>query len=161
MLVALLRVKELLHSLSNRNADGRILVDRYQYRLQRFPFPLLFLCRRNSPLCLVHVPVGSEEGCTTAQTQPNPKSQIRFLMLNPMAPFQGVVRDARAVVLAGGTMKPFEYVVDQLFRGVPASHRRTFECGHVIQPSNVLVFNVSRGVTKTPFEFVHKTRDDP
>lgn len=42
------------------------------------------------------------------------QSSIKFLLLNPAAHFASVVQEARAVVVAGGTMQPVSYLHNYL-----------------------------------------------
>ena len=54
------------------------------------------------------------------------------------------IRQARAVVLVGGTMQPTGDLVRQLFSSVEPSRVDVFSCGHVIPKENLLPLCVSR-----------------
>lgn len=73
-----------------------------------------------------------------------------------------VVRDARSVVLAGGTMEPMSEFVDQLFLMAGATPDRimTFSCDHVIPKENIISNIVIRGPTGVEFEFNFHNRQD-
>ena len=47
------------------------------------------------------------------------KSSLKFLLLNPAVHFADVVSEARAVIVAGGTMQPVS-----VMSRVPTSHRQ-------------------------------------
>ncbi|KAM3184850.1 hypothetical protein ACTXT7_007573 [Hymenolepis weldensis] len=68
---------------------------------------------------------------------------LRFVILNPGRYLHDAVKQARSVILVGGTMKPFDEFIDQIF--LPAGKVDTdvsiFSCGHVINAkSGVAVF---------------------
>lgn len=73
-----------------------------------------------------------------------------------------VVRDARSVVLAGGTMEPMSEFIDQLFLMAGATPDRimTFSCDHVIPKENIISNIVMRGPTGVEFEFNFHNRQD-
>ncbi|XP_024882289.1 ATP-dependent DNA helicase DDX11 [Temnothorax curvispinosus] len=87
---------------------------------------------------------------------------IKFLLLNPAAHFHDIVRDARSVVLAGGTMEPMSEFIDQLFLMAGATPDRimTFSCDHVIPKGNIISNVVMRGPTGVEFEFNFHNRQD-
>ncbi|RMX98647.1 hypothetical protein D0868_09976 [Hortaea werneckii] len=89
----------------------------------------------------------SKEGGTT---------YIRYMLLDPSEHFREIVEDARAVVLAGGTMSPMEDYRKHLFPYL--SSVNTFSCGHLIPPSNLLVRAVTADVDG-PLEFSYKSRN--
>jgi chromosome transmission fidelity protein 1 len=90
-------------------------------------------------------------------------SSIKFLLLNPAVHFSAVVRDARAVLLAGGTMQPVAEFKDQLFQavGVPPERILEYSCGHVIPPDNLLAMSVCAGPTGVDLDFTYQARSDP
>ncbi|KYN03917.1 putative ATP-dependent RNA helicase DDX11 [Cyphomyrmex costatus] len=87
---------------------------------------------------------------------------IKFLLLNPAAHFHDIVKDARSVVLAGGTMEPMSEFVDQLFLMAGATPDRimTFSCDHVIPKENIISNVATRGPTGIEFEFNFHNRQD-
>ncbi|XP_039302486.1 ATP-dependent DNA helicase DDX11 isoform X2 [Solenopsis invicta] len=87
---------------------------------------------------------------------------IKFLLLNPAAHFHDIVRDARSVVLAGGTMEPISEFIDQLFlmAGATSDRIMTFSCDHVIPKENIISNVVMRGPTGVEFEFNFHNRQD-
>jgi len=72
------------------------------------------------------------------------------------------VKDARSVVLAGGTMEPMSEFVDQLFlmAGATLDRIMTFSCDHVIPKENIISNVVTRGPTGIEFEFNYHSRQD-
>lgn len=58
---------------------------------------------------------------------------LRFVLLDPGRRFSEVARQARAVVLASGTLAPLGPVL-RLFPGVPEADMSRFSCGHVVGP---------------------------
>lgn len=80
---------------------------------------------------------------------------LRYMLLDPSQHFRDIVEDARAVILAGGTMSPMEDYQQQLFPYLTSIS--TLSCGHIIPTSNLLVRAVS-GDEQGPLEFSFKTR---
>ncbi|XP_050454703.1 ATP-dependent DNA helicase DDX11 isoform X2 [Cataglyphis hispanica] len=87
---------------------------------------------------------------------------IKFLLLNPATHFHDIVRDARSVILAGGTMEPMSEFIDQLFlmAGAMPDRIMTFSCDHVIPKENILSNVVICGPTGVEFEFNFHNRQD-
>lgn len=87
---------------------------------------------------------------------------IKFLLLNPAAHFHDVVTEARAVILAGGTMEPVSEFTEQLFlaAGVKPERILTFSCDHVIPPQNIISNILMCGPTGVEFEFNYKNREN-
>ncbi|XP_057557749.1 ATP-dependent DNA helicase DDX11 isoform X5 [Hippopotamus amphibius kiboko] len=117
------------------------------------------------------------------------QSSLKFLLLNPAVHFAQVVKECRAVVIAGGTMQPqnvfnifpcqqiciysgqpdctsFRYVSDlreQLLAcaGVAAERVVEFSCGHVIPPDNILPLVICSGPSNQQLEFTYQKRELP
>ena len=109
---------------------------------------------------------------------------FRYLLLDPSAQFQDVVNEAHAVVLAGGTLRPFSHVATELFGGnqvlvAQASDAEkecvsnkqtkgsqstvtptltTFSCGHVVPSSNVFTTCISFGPSRVKLDLRHTSR---
>ena len=60
---------------------------------------------------------------------------LKFQLLNPAVHFIDVVREARAVIVAGGTMQPVEEFKQQLLvcAGVQPERILEFSCGQYLQ----------------------------
>ncbi|KAK6334384.1 ATP-dependent DNA helicase chl1 [Orbilia blumenaviensis] len=86
---------------------------------------------------------------------------LRYMLLDPTHHFKDLVEDARAVVLAGGTMEPMSDYVNHLFPYLPPARLRMVSCGHVIPKENMLAMTVPAGVTNQEFEFTFEKRKDP
>lgn len=91
------------------------------------------------------------------------QSSMKFLLLNPAVHFTDVVKNARSVVVAGGTMQPINEFKDQLFHsaGVTPDRIMEYSCGHVIPEENLKVFAVEGGPSGIPFDFTFQSRDNP
>ncbi|KZC13018.1 ATP-dependent RNA helicase CHL1, partial [Dufourea novaeangliae] len=72
------------------------------------------------------------------------------------------VRDARSIILAGGTMEPMDEFTEQLFIAAGAAPERiiTFSCNHVVPQENIACSIVSRGPTGIEFEFNFKNQQN-
>jgi len=86
------------------------------------------------------------------------KDNLKFLLLNTCDHFQELIKCSRSIILAGGTMKPYEEIEDQLFQN---SKQRIhhFSCDHVIPDENLVCMSVSKGPCSIPFDFTFKNRN--
>ncbi|KAK3690454.1 helicase C-terminal domain-containing protein [Podospora appendiculata] len=72
-----------------------------------------------------------------------PDIKLSYLLLSPTHAFSSIALSARAVILAGGTMSPFEDYKDHLFPTLPPAKITTLSCGHVIPASNLCVWTLA------------------
>ncbi|KEY74681.1 hypothetical protein S7711_05434 [Stachybotrys chartarum IBT 7711] len=92
---------------------------------------------------------------------PAPDVQLTYLLLSPTHAFAAIAASARAVILAGGTMSPFEDYKDHLFPLHSPSKVTTLSCGHVIPPENLCVWTLASSRPEAPpFEFSFQRRGD-
>ncbi|KAF1835035.1 DNA repair helicase [Decorospora gaudefroyi] len=84
---------------------------------------------------------------------------LRYMLLDPTFHFKDIVEEARAVVLAGGTMSPMSDYEQHLLSYLEPSKIMTLSCGHVIPPSNLLAVPVVRTTSGTEFDFTFETRN--
>ncbi|XP_053423578.1 ATP-dependent DNA helicase DDX11 isoform X3 [Nycticebus coucang] len=91
------------------------------------------------------------------------QSSLKFLLLNPAVHFAQVVKECRAVVIAGGTLQPVSDFREQLLAcaGVEAERVVEFSCGHVIPPDNILPIVISTGISNQPLDFKYQHRELP
>ncbi|TID04330.1 ATP-dependent DNA helicase chl1 [Colletotrichum higginsianum] len=95
-----------------------------------------------------------------------PDIQLSYLLLSPTHAFSSIATSARAVILAGGTMSPFDDYKSHLFPYLPESKLTTLSCGHVIPSSNLCVWTLAGsqpGLKRDPnstFEFSFQRRGD-
>ncbi|KAA8909788.1 helicase C-terminal domain-containing protein [Sphaerosporella brunnea] len=85
---------------------------------------------------------------------------LKYMLLDPAYHFKDVVEEARAVILAGGTMQPMREYVTHLFPYLPMEKIRTLSCGHVIPKENLLASPLVKGPTGREFEFTFNKRMD-
>lgn len=83
---------------------------------------------------------------------------LKYTLLDPQAHFEDIVKQARSVILAGGTMSPMSDWEDQLFSYVAPNKIETFSFGHIISKDNVLVQAISRGRNNLDFDFTFANR---
>jgi chromosome transmission fidelity protein 1 len=99
---------------------------------------------------------------TKESSSPNEQDGIvlKFLLLDPSTHFQEIVTEARAVILAGGTMSPMSDYTSHLFPYLTPSAITTLSCGHVIPKSNLVAWNLGSGPggKGKEFEFTYKNR---
>ncbi|RAH83000.1 ATP-dependent DNA helicase-like protein [Aspergillus japonicus CBS 114.51] len=85
--------------------------------------------------------------------------QLKYMLLDPTNQFRDIVEDARAVILAGGTMSPMADYMNHLFSYVPSERIDTFSYGHVIPSENLTVHTLGRGVQGLNLEFTYGSRN--
>ncbi|KAJ2658682.1 ATP-dependent DNA helicase chl1 [Coemansia sp. RSA 1200] len=99
---------------------------------------------------------------------------LKYLLLDPSESFSEICKDARAVVLAGGTMKPANDAIEQLLPKQSAAHAehpercrmldpanaRIFAWSHVVAPSHVCAQVVSAGPTGAQLKFALQDQSD-
>jgi chromosome transmission fidelity protein 1 len=91
--------------------------------------------------------------------------KLSYLLLSPTNAFSSIALKARAVILAGGTMSPFEDYTAHLFPNLATEKITTLSCGHVIPASNLCVWTLSschpkHSANRTEFEFSYQKRGD-
>lgn len=84
---------------------------------------------------------------------------LRYMLLDPTFHFKDIVEEARAVVLAGGTMSPMSDYEQHLLSYLEPSKITTLSCGHVIPPSNLLAVPVVRSASGAEFDFTFENRN--
>jgi chromosome transmission fidelity protein 1 len=88
-------------------------------------------------------------------------SWLRVLHLNPATYFASVLSEARAIVLCGGTMQPFDDFQQQLFRALPPGRVRTSAYDHIVPPKSLLPVVFGHGPGGGPLTFSFGTRSAP
>ena len=83
---------------------------------------------------------------------------LRYMLLDPTFHFRDIVEEARAVVLAGGTMSPMSDYEQHLLHYLDPSRIMTLSCGHVIPSSNLLAVPVVATLSSTDFDFTFENR---
>lgn len=102
-----------------------------------------------------------------------PDIKLEYLLLSPTHAFSSIASSARAVILAGGTMSPFDDYKAHLFPSLAPDKITTLSCGHVIPPSNLCVWTLastrpttaaskptSAATNSDTFEFSFQRRSD-
>ncbi len=109
---------------------------------------------------LMALTTANADGRVIIVRRPNKReSYLKFILLNPSVHFADIAREARAVVLIGGTMQPSGSLIQQLLPNEALKERVvTFSCGHVIPPSHILPICVSKGPSGLSFNFTFAHR---
>lgn len=101
---------------------------------------------------------GAEGRLFHARTEDGADITLKYLLLDPTHHFRDIVSEARAVVLAGGTMAPMSDYTQHLFSYLPESQVTTLSCGHVIPKENLIAWPVGKGPTGIDLEFTFEKR---
>lgn len=84
---------------------------------------------------------------------------LRYMLLDPTYHFKDIVEEARAVILAGGTMSPMSDYEQHLLPYLSPSKIMRLSCGHVIPPSNLLAVPVVTARSSADFDFTFENRN--
>jgi chromosome transmission fidelity protein 1 len=110
---------------------------------------------------LLHIDPSAQSQPGLAATGVRGGSWLRVLHLNPATYFASVLSEARAVVLCGGTMQPFDDFQQQLFRALPPGRVRTSAYDHIVPPKSLLPVVFGHGPGGGPLTFSFGTRSAP
>lgn len=77
------------------------------------------------------------------RTATPPDIKLSYLLLSPTHAFSSIATSARAIILAGGTMSPFDDYKTHLFPYLTPERITTLSCGHVIPDSNLCVWTLA------------------
>ncbi|KAL8862465.1 MAG: hypothetical protein Q9178_000962 [Gyalolechia marmorata] len=69
---------------------------------------------------------------------------LKYLLLDPTFHFKEVVEEARAVIMAGGTMSPMDDYARHLFPYLATERLKTWSCGHIVPKDHIFVRTVSQ-----------------
>uniref|UniRef100_A0A1A9VZC2 Helicase ATP-binding domain-containing protein n=1 Tax=Glossina brevipalpis TaxID=37001 RepID=A0A1A9VZC2_9MUSC len=72
------------------------------------------------------------------------QSSFKYILLNPGAHFDDIVKEARAIIIAGGTMQPTFELTQQLFHICPERVKLRFY-DHVVPSDALLPFVITKG----------------
>jgi len=84
---------------------------------------------------------------------------LQYMLLDPTYHFREIVDEARAVILAGGTMSPMDDYIKHLFAYVPRERIMLLSCNHVIPPSNLLAWSIAQDSQGNEFNFTFQNRN--
>ncbi|KAF9046470.1 helicase C-terminal domain-containing protein [Panaeolus papilionaceus] len=112
-------------------------------------------------VCLTNTNEDGRVTLTLSGTPGQEEAELKYQLLNPSPNFLAVVEDARAVVLAGGTMSPISDVVNQLFSHLPSERITSFSCGHIIPEDNLQTLVIGRGPGGSELQFKADKQNDP
>ncbi|KAI4290381.1 MAG: hypothetical protein L6R35_000345 [Caloplaca aegaea] len=99
------------------------------------------------------------EGRFFAERDESKAVTLKYMLLDPTFHFKEVVDDARAVVLAGGTMSPMGDYARHLFSYVPPERLKTWSCGHIIPEDNLFVRCIGQSSDGMELDFSFAKRE--
>jgi len=100
------------------------------------------------------------EGRIFYQSHGSEGMQFRYLLLDVSLVFADLVKSARAVILAGGTMSPLQSYITALLPDVPQDKLRIHSFPHIIPQENLLVSTLGRGPSGREMVFDFTRRED-
>ena len=86
---------------------------------------------------------------------------LKYMLLDPTFHFKEIVEEARAVILAGGTMAPMDDYARHLLAYVDPERLKTWSCGHIIPRENLVAMPVVGAMDGTLFDFTYEKRNNP
>lgn len=100
------------------------------------------------------------EGRIFYQSQGGEGMQFRYLLLDVSLVFADLVKSARAVILAGGTMSPLASYITALLPQVPKEKLRVHSFPHIIPKENLVVTTLGKGPSGRELVFDFSRRED-
>ncbi|KAE9987678.1 hypothetical protein EG328_001911 [Venturia inaequalis] len=94
-----------------------------------------------------------------SKTKEENEITLKYMLLDPTFHFKEIVEEARAVILAGGTMSPMDDYIKHLFSYSSPSRIMTLSCGHVVPPSNLLAWPIIQGNDGIDFDLTFEKRE--
>ncbi|TLD35402.1 DNA repair helicase [Venturia nashicola] len=94
-----------------------------------------------------------------SKTKDDNEITLKYMLLDPTFHFKEIVEEARAVILAGGTMSPMDDYIKHLFSYTSPTRIMTLSCGHVIPPSNLLAWPIIQGNDGIDFDLTFEKRE--
>jgi chromosome transmission fidelity protein 1 len=101
----------------------------------------------------------SAEGRFFYAKEDTPNISLKYMLLDPTFHFKDIVEEARAVVLAGGTMSPMSDYEQHLLSYLSPSRVMKLSCGHVIPPFNLLAMPLVTASSGDEFDFTFEHRN--
>lgn len=99
--------------------------------------------------------------CTSTCSRQDEEGYLKYVMLAGEKIFSEIADQARAVVLAGGTLQPIEETRQRLFPCLLPDRFHFFSCNHIVPPDSILPIAVSRGPSGCSFDFSYNSRSSP
>ena len=84
---------------------------------------------------------------------------LKYRLLDPTNHFREIVEDARAVILAGGTMSPMSDYSNYLFSYLAPERLKFFSYGHVTPKENLMALSLSKSSEGVELSFTYERRD--
>ncbi|KAJ2087825.1 ATP-dependent DNA helicase chl1 [Coemansia sp. RSA 986] len=110
---------------------------------------------------------------TSSGTGNNKDVELKYLLLDPSESFGEICKDARAVILAGGTMKPANDAVEQLLPKQSSARLEQPQCSmldpanaqmfawnHVVAPSHICAQVIDKGPAGVSLKFALQDQSD-
>ncbi|XP_055853974.1 ATP-dependent DNA helicase DDX11 [Episyrphus balteatus] len=99
-------------------------------------------------------------GVLITQNSDTKQATMKFILLNPGGHFEEIIKEARSIIIAGGTMRPTDELTDQLFKSCPERvHLKFYD--HVVSEDAVAPFVIQKGPTGKRFLFNFAERRKP
>lgn len=87
-----------------------------------------------------------------------PGKHLKYFVLDPASLFADTVRNARTILLLGGTLSPRIAIRERLLRDIPHPLRE-FQCNHVVPASHVRSLILGNGSDGRPLQLTHRVRN--
>lgn len=87
-------------------------------------------------------------------------ARLKYFLVDPAAVFSASMKNARALLLVGGTLSPRYAIKNALLKYMKRGDVVEFECDHVVPASNVITRICGKGPSGAPLEFTYATRQN-
>lgn len=111
---------------------------------------------------LTHAGASGRVNVHTVPGKDRKLSYFKYFLLDPSEAFAACCKDAKSILLLGGTLSPRDVLKSSLLRSIPKSKPvLEVECDHVVPRGNLKTIIATSGPTKIPLEFSFKNRSRP
>uniref|UniRef100_A0A0N5BFD1 Helicase ATP-binding domain-containing protein n=1 Tax=Strongyloides papillosus TaxID=174720 RepID=A0A0N5BFD1_STREA len=88
--------------------------------------------------------------------------KVKFFLLNPAEKLKQLVKESKALLLIGGTMKPIDQLLDAFKRVCSVSNESiaTFSCNHVVDKNQLIVMVSGSSPSGVPLNFTYEERNN-
>uniref|UniRef100_A0A913HJ00 Helicase ATP-binding domain-containing protein n=1 Tax=Strongyloides stercoralis TaxID=6248 RepID=A0A913HJ00_STRER len=103
-----------------------------------------------------------DDSLVAVENTNNGVKKVKFFLLNPAEKLKNLVKESKALILIGGTMKPIDQLLDSFERvcSLPKESITTFSCDHIVNKNQLIAMVSDTSPNGTPLHFVYEERNN-
>ncbi|CAN8067289.1 unnamed protein product [Agarophyton chilense] len=91
----------------------------------------------------------------------NMTARLKYFLVEPAAVFAASMKNAKAILMLGGTLSPRSSIKNSLLKHLNHSEIVEFECNHVVPAENVMTRICGVGPSNRALQFTYVSRQNP